>query len=323
MPIYRDKARARWRYEFSRIVDGRRRRATKLLPATWTRAQAEAYARERDSHLYAVATGAVKPQPLISEAVRLYLVEHAPQLKNCALLERDLALVLPAYQGHTIDQLADVARKYASQHATTLAPATVRLRMAYLRAACRWAWKVHGLGDHDPAERMTLPPVRNERHRYATRRQVLQIARAIAHRDARAVVLVAYYSGMRLAECLRAEPTPGGWLLADSKNGDRRLVPVHPKVAHLARRWPPAIPARTAQAWFLWATRYLGIADLRFHDLRHSAASAMINAGVPLYTVGAVLGHKAAASTKRYSHLDTSTLDDAVRRIGRRRFRVG
>lgn len=323
MPIYRDKARARWRYEFSRIVDGRRRRATKLLPAAWTRAQAEAYARERDAHLYAVATGALKPQPLISEAVRLYLIEHAPGLKNRTLLERDLALVLPAYQGRTMDELAAVAREYARAHALTLKPATVRLRMAYLRAACRWAWKTHGLGDHDPAERMTLPPVRNERHRYATRKEVLTVARAIAHRDARAVALVAFYSGMRLAECLRAEPTPGGWLLADTKNGERRLVPMHPKVAHLARRWPPAVPARTVQSWFTWAVRWLGIEDLRFHDLRHSSASAMINAGVPLYTVGAVLGHKAAASTKRYSHLDTSTLDDAIRRIGKRRFRVG
>lgn len=319
MPIYRDKARARWRYEFSRIVDGRRCRATKLLPAAWTRAQAEAYARERDGQLYAIASGSLKPQPLISEAVRLYLTERAPHLKNRALLERDLALVLPAYEGHTIDQLAEVARKYASQHATTLSPATVKLRMAYLRAACRWAWKTHGLGDHDPAERMTLPPVRNERHRYATRKEVLTVARAVAHREARAVVLVAFYSGMRLGECMRAEPTPAGWLLADTKNGERRLVPVHPKVAHLARRWPPDVPARTVQAWFTWAVRWLGIDDLRFHDLRHSAASAMINAGVPLYTVGAVLGHKAPASTKRYSHLDTSTLADAVQRIGRKR----
>lgn len=61
----------------------------------------------------------------------------------------------------------------------------------------RWAWKVHQLGDHDPAERMTLPPVRNERHRYATRKEVLTVARAIAHPDARAMVLVAFYSGMR------------------------------------------------------------------------------------------------------------------------------
>lgn len=318
MPIYRDKARARWRYEFSRIVDGRRRRATKLLPASWTRPQAEAYARERDSHLYAVATGAVKPQPLISEAVRLYLIEHAPRLKNRDKLERDLALLLPHYASRTLAELPAVAREYAIQHTTHCAPATVNVRLSYLRAACRWAWRNHGLGDHDPAERMTLPPVRNERHRYASRAEVLRIARAIAHCDARAVTLVAFYSGMRLAECLRAEATSSGWLLTDTKNGERRLVPIHPKVAHLARRWPADVPARTAQAWFLWATRYLGIADLHFHDLRHSAASEMINAGVPLYTVGVVLGHKAAASTKRYSHLDTKTLDAAVRRIGRK-----
>jgi integrase len=318
MPIYRDKARARWRYEFSRIVDGRRRRATKLLPATWTRAQAETYARERDAHLYAVATGAVKPQPLISEAVRLYLIEHAPRLKNRDKLERDLALLMPHYAGRTLDELPAVAREYASQQATHCAPATVKVRLSYLRAACRWAWKAHGLGEHDPAERMTLPAVRNERHRYATRAEVLRVARAIRHLDARAVALVAFYSGMRLAECLRAEVSDGGWLLTDTKNGERRLVPIHPRVAHLARRWPRAVPARTVQAWFLWATRHLGIADLHFHDLRHSSASAMINAGVPLYTVGAVLGHKAAASTKRYSHLDTSNLSDAVRKIGRR-----
>ena len=166
---------------------------------------------------------------------------------------------------------------------------------------------------------MTLPPVRNARQRYLTRTEVLRIARLITHRDARAVVLVAFYSGMRLAETLRAEPSARGWLLRDTKNAAPRLVPVHPRIAHLARRWPPAVPARTVQTWFLWACRQLGLADVRLHDLRHSAASAMINAGVPLYTVGAVLGHKSAASTQRYSHLDTSTLADAVKTIGKRR----
>jgi integrase len=319
MPIYRDKTRARWRYEFSRIVDGRRCRATRLLPAAWTRQQAESYARERDGQLYAIATGATKPSPLIADAVRLYLSEHAPRLKNRTKLERDLHLLLPAYTGRQLSDLAAVAREYASAHALELQPATIKVRLAYLRAACRWAWRTHGLGEHDPAERMTLPPVRNARQRYLTRAEVLRIARLITHRDARAVVLVAYYSGMRLAETLRAEPGPQGWLLRDTKNAAPRLVPVHARVAHLARRWPLAVAARTVQAWFLWACRELGLENVRLHDLRHSAASAMINAGVPLYTVGAVLGHKSAVSTQRYSHLDTSALADAVRKIGKRR----
>jgi site-specific recombinase XerD len=56
--------------------------------------------------------------------------------------------------------------------------------------------------------------------------------------------------------------------------------------------------------------------QLRFHDLRHSSASEMINAEVDLYTVGAVLGHKSPASTKRYAHLATDSLKVALEKIG-------
>jgi len=318
MPVYYDGSRKRWRYEFSRFVGGRRRRATKLLPQAWTRKQAEAYAHEQDARLYAVATGAVRPQPLISEAVRMYLTEHAPSLKGAQYVERDLALCMDAYAGRYMNELAEVAREYAKKHATTLAPATIRVRMAYLRSACRWAWKHKSLGDHDPAERMTLPKVRNERHTYITRAEAIALAREIGSLWARACVLVAFYSGMRLGELMRAEPTARGWLLTDTKNGERRLVPIHPKVAYLARQWPPQIAARTVEAHFLRAARARGHTDLRFHDLRHSAASEMINAGIDLYVVGGVLGHRAHASTKRYAHLASDTLKAAVSSIGRR-----
>ncbi|WP_420537414.1 tyrosine-type recombinase/integrase [Ferrovum myxofaciens] len=69
---------------------------------------------------------------------------------------------------------------------------------------------------------------------------------------------------------------------------------------------------------FRKARKLAGVEWLRFHDLRHSAASAMINQGVDLYTVGAVLGHRSATSTKRYSHLATERLAEAVFRIGRK-----
>jgi integrase len=318
VPIYFDRARKRWRYEFDRYIDGRRQRTTKLLPKGWTRAQADAFAQEHDPRLFALATGAVKPRPLISQAVHLYLTQHAPGLKNFKSLERELANCMPAYEGRHIDELAEVAREYASAQAKTLAPATVKNRMSYLRAACRWAWKHHNLGDHDPAEKMTLPKVRNERHQYIDRAQLLRIARRITNIDARAVVLVLFYSGMRLGEALRAEPTKRGWLLADTKNGERRLIPIHRKVAYLARDWPREIADRTVQGCFSRAVQACGLTDLRVHDLRHSAASAMINAGVDLYTVGGVLGHKAAASTKRYSHLANETMAQAVALIGKR-----
>lgn len=58
---------------------------------------------------------------------------------------------------------------------------------------------------------------------------------------------------------------------------------------------------------------------MRFHDLRHSTASELVNAGVPLHTIGQVLGHLDAQSTARYSHLQVETLASAVDLIGRRK----
>ncbi len=43
-------------------------------------------------------------------------------------------------------------------------------------------------------------------------------------------------------------------------------------------------------------------ADLRIHDLRHSLASALANAGTPLFGIGAVLGHRQLSTTTRYAH---------------------
>jgi len=54
------------------------------------------------------------------------------------------------------------------------------------------------------------------------------------------------------------------------------------------------------------------LGDLRIHDLRHSAASFMINAGIDLYAVGKVLGHADHKSTMRHSHQANETLLAAV-----------
>ena len=51
------------------------------------------------------------------------------------------------------------------------------------------------------------------------------------------------------------------------------------------------------------ACEEVGLPELRFHDLRHTAASLMVNRGVDLYVVGNVLGHSSAETTKRYAHL--------------------
>ena len=51
------------------------------------------------------------------------------------------------------------------------------------------------------------------------------------------------------------------------------------------------------------ALRRAGITDFHWHDTRHTAASRLVMAGVDLYTVKEILGHKTIVMTQRYSHL--------------------
>lgn len=320
MPIYRDKKRGSFVFEFDRVIGGERVRAVKHLPRSWNQAQADAYDRQESARLYAVATGVERPDFIIDEAVAVYLKERGPQLKTAKNVARELALILPYYMGRPISALPDVCKAYRSakkDDGTPLAPASIRNRIRYLTAACRYAWKHHNMAEHDPAAKVTVPKVNNERQQYASRAEMLKIARLCKNRKARMAIRIAFYSGMRLSEILKAKVAGTAWVLHDTKNGNPRIIPIHPRVAVCARKFTPPAKITVQKAW-QEARDDAGLGHYHFHDLRHSAASEMINNKADLYVVGQVLGHKDSRSTKRYAHLATHVLAAAIGKIGKR-----
>lgn len=58
-----------------------------------------------------------------------------------------------------------------------------------------------------------------------------------------------------------------------------------------------------------------GISDVRLHDLRHAFASLGARGGDSLLIIGALLGHRSAKTTHRYTHLADHPLKDAAERI--------
>lgn len=318
MPIYRDKASGQWLFDFDRRIEGQRVRRRQLLPAGWSRTQADAFERKESAALYALATGITRARHTIDEAVARYLSERIPKLKSGENVRREIEWMRDWFSDRAIEELPEVCAEYLEDQDGALAPATIKNRIAYLRAACRFAWKRHQLCEHDPGARVVVPEVRNAREVHIDRAQMLRLARACTHWGARAMIRIAWYSGMRLSEIERAEVDLGAgvFVLKDTKNGDARFVPIHPRIIVCLQF---EIPTRYTFGYhFRRARAGVDMAWLHAHDLRHSAATEMVSTGADLHTVGAVLGHRSPASTKRYAHVRDARAAEAVNRMGRK-----
>lgn len=101
-----------------------------------------------------------------------------------------------------------------------------------------------------------------------------------------------------------------------------RIVPIHPALARVLRRrrtlqspWP-IIPHETLRREFGRAARAARLPWLtRLHDLRHTFAGALVSAGVELYAVGKLLGHRSPVTTQRYARHRPEALRDAMAKL--------
>lgn len=169
--------------------------------------------------------------------------------------------------------------------------------------------------------------------------QVEQLAEA-SDRRAYAPVILAGYCGLRQGELLALGwadvHLDEAWLLVrrarnkatgtfgPTKTGTVRRVFLPARVVaalteHLDE-YPgelvvPCSPAVFLKSWPI-ARKACGLEAVRFHDLRHAAASMMIAAGVDILQVAKQLGHGDAAITLRvYGHLLPESNADAIAKM--------
>ena len=114
------------------------------------------------------------------------------------------------------------------------------------------------------------------------------------------------------------------WRVSITKAGKPRYVPLSDGVvqllstlAHDSPKWVfpnPKTGKPYVSIFCSWNTarKQAGLADVRIHDLRHSFASFLVNAGRSLYEVQKILGHTQIKTTQRYAHLSQDTLIDAA-----------
>ena len=132
-------------------------------------------------------------------------------------------------------------------------------------------------------------------------------------------VRLAAYTGIRRGHLLRLtnHEVQNGFIRLDrsSKTSTLQMVPLHPKVLEIAKRLPLPITEDGVRNSWQAAREALGMEAVRWHDLRHSCASWLVQAGVPLHTVAEILGHTSTAMTRRYAHLAPEHLADAMAKL--------
>ena len=148
------------------------------------------------------------------------------------------------------------------------------------------------------------------------------------------IVLLAINTGLR-----RGEPLQLNWDDVDleraivtvrgecAKSGKTRHVPLNTEAVRVLREWRPVdrrglvFPSEDGEQMNDLKTAWLRIAKLaklrafRFHDLRHTFASKLVQRGVDLNTVRELLGHSDFSLTLRYAHLAAENEAAAVAKL--------
>lgn len=146
------------------------------------------------------------------------------------------------------------------------------------------------------------------------------LAVAANHKQLRLVILIALHTGMRRGEILKLKRKDvdfyrGEIHVTQTKTDEDRTVPMNDTLrleltSHIASLESEYLfanlktgkPIASIQRAFEAARLDAGLEDFRFHDLRHTAATRMAEAGVDPFTIAAILGHRDVKTTARYAH---------------------
>ncbi len=231
------------------------------------------------------------------------------------------------FKGYTLAQFTlPVVQAYMDERLETVSLGTAQKDTAILRAILNKAYREDLL---DTQPRFPKFKRLKPRERWLT----LDEERRLVDKAAPHLVPIIRFAvdtGGRLSEILRLD-----WRevdlanrrlrFVDTKNGENRTIRLCDRVCHTLRNVGPkdsgpvftfrGRPIRSVKTAFDKARAKAGLDDVRFHDLRHTFASRLVQAGVPLYEVMHLTGHKSLEMAQRYAHLAPDYAERAMQAL--------
>lgn len=291
------------------------------------------------------------PDVTLKEFATTFIEAHATRVRENTLRKYKTHLnhkILPFFAGRTLKSIKplDVEKFLTSLINEGMSPNNAKkylmtLKMIFKRA-CELGYLVKS-----PAEYIKPPRTTKTEMNYLSPTEIQSLISNVKEKY-RALVMLACYTGLRQAEAFYLQ-----WGDIDFANGyvhvrpnklrevksaaAVRKVPMIPELAEALQQHQlrQAVTVNEnphdlvfcgtkGNAWDPWnievrvfrpALALAGLRRVRWHDLRHSYATALLSSGEPLRYVSRLLGHADASVTLRvYSHILPETEVDAHRR---------
>lgn len=235
-----------------------------------------------------------------------------------------------AVTGVTRQSLRDYVH---SRRLTGVTDSTINRELRSVRAAINFYYRDHELALKNPLSNFSLSESES-RIRYLTRLEAQNLIHASSENYFLCCFIrLALNTGCRSGEllCLTWDRVDfeNKYLILnrdDTKTKRRRFIALNQvsidvlismKNKDFSRKWvfyndQTDTHILSLKKGFRLACQAANIHDFRIHDLRHTFATWLVQANVPLYTVRDLLGHTCITTTERYAHLQIDHLRDAL-----------
>lgn len=285
-----------------------------------------------------IEIGEVAKTVTIRELLERWLREHSGLLEpntHCRQ-KSSVRMLLKFFGGRTIAEVTPtLLSEYKQQRLVKAKPATFNRDYDVLSSAFKYAVREWGWAANNPCANVKKLAENNTRTRWLTQSEQDKLLSA-SPEWLQSIIVFLINTTLREMEALSLT-----WNRVDmekrtitisrttrTKNTTMKVVPLNTwAYAVLVKKWNQkqngidlVFPTQSGTLMtrtfinriYRKAREKADIAHCTIHDLRHTGASRMVQRGVPLYTVGKVMGTKNPSSVARYAHLEIGNLRDAV-----------
>ena len=274
-----------------------------------------------------------------AELLDRYEREHIPKKASQRALKGYLKHLRPFFGQDTLAEVTPkgIVQYKAKRYQDGVKPATINRELALMKHAFNLAIKEWEWAKQNPVSRVSFEQEDNKRDRWLSQEEEGRLLPTCVP-WVWEIVMTALHTGMRMGEILSLR-----WDTVDlfrrtvtilhSKNGDKRTIPLNGNMFALLKEklkdrvssseWIFPSQAGTKRDGhglrraFRKALKMATIQDFHFHDLRHTFATRLVQAGVDLYKVQKLLGHRSPVMTQRYAHHCSESLREGVNVLDR------